>query len=359
MKKLKRMVKWIGLAVLVPLVILLGLAFKPIPVTVEPIKPSLDTAYWQMKGGYRIAYHKVPTVHPPTKAPVIYLHGGPGGYIHSSVVKTLAPVAETGRELFFYDQSGCGLSDRRARPKDTTFSSHLTDLHEIVTEHLRVPKVVVIGHSYGGKLASVFAAQHPELIERLVLSSPGEIQPVEYDPQGRPVNEVRYPVPKDLHFTAVNVDGNAKSDTEVSALPVRAMVSIALAMLLNRKFASDRELDASLNSMASKFTRHMVCDPQNVQPEEGGGGAYMRGWSNFYGGLADPRPQMRKMLAPVLVLQGQCDFIPYSDAYEYAALFPKARYQFVPNAGHILIWDQPEVYRTLIRNFLEESAETK
>ena len=69
---------------------------------------------------------------------------------------------------------------------------------------------------------------------------------------------------------------------------------------------------------------------------------------------ADPRPQMRRFPGNVLVLQGQCDFVPYAEAYEYVELFPNARYRFVAGAGHILWWEQPETYAQAIKAFLAE-----
>jgi len=60
------------------------------------------------------------------------------------------------------------------------------------------------------------------------------------------------------------------------------------------------------------------------------------------------------MTSPVLVLQGSCDYIPYSDVYEYVALFPNARYQFIPDAGHIIWWDKPDAYRQQIEQFIAE-----
>ena len=56
--------------------------------------------------------------------------------------------------------------------------------------------------------------------------------------------------------------------------------------------------------------------------------------------------------APVLVLQGQCDFVPYGDAYEYVDLFPRARYRFVEGAGHIIWWDREDEWRAEIGAFL-------
>ena len=65
-----------------------------------------------------------------------------------------------------------------------------------------------------------------------------------------------------------------------------------------------------------------------MQPEEGGGGAYSRSGANFFpDDFDDHRDAMRQAPLPVLVLQGQCDFIPYAAVYEFVDLFPNARYQ--------------------------------
>ena len=326
------------------------LLLKPIPQTVAPAKAGPDVRRWSMPGGYRIAYRKVaarPGVE--RRAPVIFLHGGPGGYVHSAVIRVLAPLAADGRDLYFYDQSGTGLSDRRARPKDTTVAGHLADL-ETIRQKIGAEKIVLVGHSFGGMLAALYAAEHPDRIDRLVLSSPGVLQPERFDADGHPLAIGRHPVPKDLHFTPPT--GYAEA-TSASRMPLRAMAAFTVAQLFDVKPVPDREMDDAINTLASGFTATMVCDPRHVKPEEGGAGAYSRVGSNFFpDDFSDRRPRMRRMPAPVLVLQGQCDFLDYADAYEYAALFPAATYRFVPGAGHILWWDRPDAYAAAIRGFL-------
>ena len=351
---LKRVFKYLGILLLIAISVITLLSFKPIPATIKPIQANADTHYWSMQGTYRIAYRKVTSQSPEKQAPVIFLHGGPGGYIHSEVIKTLSPISAGGRDFYFYDQSGTGLSDRRERPKDTTLHGHIEDLYEIITRHIKAEKVVIIGHSYGAQIATGLAVSHPELIERLVLSSPGDIDPVEYNESGQPLNLIKYPVPAKFVFRDIDPDNEARAKQDIDSMPVRAIVSLAIATMFNKKFASDQEVDNTLNTMASHFTEDMVCDPKNVKPEEGGGGMYSRTGSNFYEDSDNPRPLMPKMQAPVLVMQGSCDFIAYSDAYEYVTLFPNAHYQFIPDAGHIIWWDKPEVYRNEIRKFLTQ-----
>jgi len=353
---LKKLFKYSGILFLAIALIISFLSLKPVPATINPIKASAEVRYWKLGAGYRIAFRKIESADDGGKSPIIFLHGGPGGYIHSEVVKTLSPLARTERTVYFYDQSGTGLSDRREHPKDTTLHGHIEDLHEIITRHIQTGKVVIIGHSYGGQIAAGFAARYPELVERLVLSSPGGIEPAEFSADGKPVNEIRYPVPAALVFRNTDPDEELRAKTDIDSMPVRTIVSLMIGIVFDRKFAPDNEVDNTLNTMASRFTEHMVCDPKNVKPEEGGGGMYSRIGSNFYRDSDNPRPMMPKMTSPVLVLQGSCDYIPYGDAYEYAALFPNARYQFIPDAGHIIWWDKPDTYRQYIEQFIAEPA---
>jgi len=353
---MKRIIKYTAIVLLLMLAILTILSFKPIEATVKPIQASADTRYWTMEAGYRIAYRQFTGKDHPSLAPVIFLHGGPGGYIHSEIIKTLMPIAASGRDLYFYDQSGTGLSDRREHPKDTTLRGHIEDLHAIITRHIKTGKVVIIGHSYGGQIAAGFAARYPALVDRLILSSPGGLEPAQFNAEGQPLNDIRYPVPSNLAFRSADPNNEALAKEDIDSMPIRAIVSLAIATMFDKKFAPDREVDNTLNTMASRFTEHMVCDPKNVKPEEGGGGMYSRVGSNFYEDSDNPRPLMPKMKSPVLVLQGGCDFISYGDAYEYVALFPNARYQFIPDAGHIIWWDKPDAYRDYIQQFLEEPS---
>ena len=337
------------------ILLLLVAVFIPIKPTVDPIQPRESTRYWTMDGGYKIAYTRVSPL-AASKPPVIFLHGGPGGYIHSSVIDALSGLTDQGYEVYFYDQSGTGLSERRQRPKATSFASHVADLHEIITDLLDADQAILIGHSAGALIASHYASEYPARVAALVLGAPARIEPLLFSESGQWLNAEKYPVPEHLEFR--NTYETYREDTSVSNLPLRAIASIAIAQLFDVKLASDNELDAALNTMASGFTRNMVCDLGNVQPEEGGGGAYSRTGTNFFpDDFDDHRDKMRNSEIPVLVLHGECDFLEYAAVYEYVDLFPMARYQFVEGAGHTIWWDQPELYLSLIGEFLDRSTD--
>ena len=64
--------------------------------------------------GYRTWYRIVGEQTAPEKLPLLCLHGGPGAT--SYYLEPLAAMADTGRQVIFYDQLGCGRSDQPSDP---------------------------------------------------------------------------------------------------------------------------------------------------------------------------------------------------------------------------------------------------
>ena len=347
--RLRRALRYAGLAFALLIAVVAVLSLIPTRPKLAGIRPRASTRYWQMSGGYRIAYTRVPAASPATGAPILFLHGGPGGYIYNSTIATMGRFAALGHDVYLYDQVGSGLSDRRPRPRDYSVDGHLADLHEIVDRQLRAPRVILIGQSYGGLLSAYYLARHPGRVERAVLTSPGTLEPSIFDSDGKWVNARKYPVPPNLHFRHAP---QPEKDNFPFDLPFRGLASAVTATAFNRKLAPDTEADGMLNDFAVGYTVSVVCDARHVQPEEGGLGFYAHIWSNWYGDLADPRAALRKVQTPVLVLQGECDFIPYAGAYEYADLLPHGEYRFVPGAGHEIWWDKPEEFVSAVSEFL-------
>ena len=338
----------------IALLIFLGLSLIPLSSTVKPIQPRSSTQYWTLNDGNKVAYTKIEGDTLDQYPPVIFLHGGPGGYIHSSIIEQMEVVAQAGYDVYLYDQIGSGLSDRLAKPKDYSFYRHVRDLEEIVTVQIAAPSVILIGQSFGSLVAAHFVADHATLVEKVIFTSPGLLQPEQLDANGNLVDlEALYPVPDNLHFEE---SLEVFEETEKMLLNPRIIMTNVSAMLFNFKWASDREMDGLVNTMATRFTSGMVCDPSNVLPEEGGGGGYVHIFSNWYVGVEDPRSKLADVKVPALVLQGQCDQASYATAYEYAALL-NGEYVFIEDAGHEIWWEQPQVFTSRILDFLMKDNE--
>ncbi len=108
----------------------------------------------------------------PDSALLIVLHGGPGAdYRYLLNCKTFAT---QGYRVIFYDQRGSGLSKRH--PKDS-YSLQLMydDLSAVIAHYKTSPtqKVFLLGHSWGGMLATAYINQYPTRINGVVLAEPG------------------------------------------------------------------------------------------------------------------------------------------------------------------------------------------
>ena len=89
------------------------------------------------------------------------------GYVWSRVAPQLA---EMGYHVLTYDLLGRGWSDRPMGPQDARFfTTQLADLLEALDVE---GPVTLFGYSMGAAIASAYAAEHPDRIEKLVLVAP-------------------------------------------------------------------------------------------------------------------------------------------------------------------------------------------
>lgn len=106
--------------------------------------------------------------------PLIVLHGGPG-FPHD-YLEPLEDLA-TDRQVVFYDQLGCGNSDKTTNPAFWTVENFVQELHQII-ETLKLEKYHILGHSWGSALAVAFALTKPKGLVSLIFSDPYISTPV-------------------------------------------------------------------------------------------------------------------------------------------------------------------------------------
>ena len=94
---------------------------------------------------------------------------------HSHVWDTLASKLQHSYRVLVLDQRGHGETEWSTDYSDETM---LNDV-EAFTLALGLKKFVLLGHSMGGSIAYVFAARHPNLVERLILLESGPPLPGE------------------------------------------------------------------------------------------------------------------------------------------------------------------------------------
>jgi proline iminopeptidase len=105
---------------------------------------------------------------------VVVLHGGPGAH-HDYLLPQYDRLAE-GRTLLYYDQRGGG---RSPVPRDVAvgWREHVADL-EALRDHWQLDRLTLLGYSWGGLLAVLYALEHPDRVARLALVSAAPVTAV-------------------------------------------------------------------------------------------------------------------------------------------------------------------------------------
>jgi len=124
--------------------------------------------YWECSGN-------------PDGAPVVFIHGGPGGGTTPGHRRMFDPAAY---RIILMDQRGCGRStphvaDGADLSVNTTW--HLVADLERLREHLGVDRWLVFGGSWGSTLALAYAQEHADRVRGLVLRGIFLCRPSEID----------------------------------------------------------------------------------------------------------------------------------------------------------------------------------
>ena len=108
----------------------------------------------------------------PDSAIIINLHGGPGGDYR--YMQKASQFASQGYFVVFYDQRGCGLSERHNKSV-YSIQIMLDDLTAVINHYRRSPsqKVFLLCHSWGAMLATAYIDKYPARISGAILAEPG------------------------------------------------------------------------------------------------------------------------------------------------------------------------------------------
>ena len=128
-----------------------------------PLPPSTET-FIPVPGG-RVYCRTIPG---PDATPLIIVHGGPG-ISHRQLLPLEALSAD--RPIIFYDQLGCGKSDRPDDPRLWHIDRFVDELSQ-VRNSLAPGPVHVLGYSFGSMVVVDYALRKPVDIRSLILQSP-------------------------------------------------------------------------------------------------------------------------------------------------------------------------------------------
>lgn len=288
--------------------------------TVEPF----DQGYLDVGSGHAIYFEQVGR---PDGAPIVFLHGGPGGGGDTNARRFFDP---SRHRVVLFDQRGCGRSKPLASLEDNTTWDLVADI-ERIREHLDIPRWLVFGGSWGSTLALSYAQTHPEPCSGLVL---------------RGIFLLRR---SELHWFyqhgASEIFPDRWSDF-VQAVDVseRSELMAAYHRGLNSGDSAIESRLARSWSLWEGATSSLLADPdrEDAFTADEFSLALAKIETHYFvnGGFFDAEDQLltgieRIRHIPAVIVQGRYDVVcPPVTAFDLARAWPEADFRLVPDAGH-------------------------
>jgi proline iminopeptidase len=251
--------------------------------------------------------------------PAVALHGGPGAD-HGYLLPGFDTLADR-RELVYYDQRGGGRSPV-ARDVPVGWQEHVADL-EALREVWGLERLVLLGYSWGGLLAQLYATEHPDRVERLALVSPAPSWRAAREEFERRFAERSLAPALEQERRALRESGLRERDPKAYE---RRLFELAVVPYFYDP-AKVRELTAF---------RVVGRTQQEV-------------WRSL--GDYDLRPALRGLRIPAFVLHGRDDPIPIEASRETAVALD-AEFHALDRCGHCPHVERLDEFRRLVDAFL-------
>ena len=251
--------------------------------------------------------------------PVVVLHGGPGAH-HDYLLPGFDRLA-TGRTLIYYDQRGGG---RSAVPRDVPvgWREQVADL-EALRQLWGLEQLALVGYSWGGLLALLYALEHPDRVSHLALVSPAPC------------------------WQAARAEFESRFAARSAAPRIAAMRAELAASGLK-----DRDPEAYRRRLFELSVAGYFHDPGKVgdlTPFRVTGRTQQDVWESL--GDFDLRPRLGSLRVPAIVLHGDDDPIPAESA-ETLARGLGAPFHLLPDCGHVPQVEALERFTELLDGFL-------
>ncbi|MBI9103193.1 MAG: alpha/beta hydrolase [Spirochaetales bacterium] len=312
-----------------------------------PKQKTENEGFWQVDDSTTL-YHF--SQGDPDGTPVLLLHGGPA----APFSKPWPGLSEIdGYKFHYYHQRGSGEStipferfETNNFPQnvkaldDRLGMARLIEDVEKIRRILDTEKIILIGHSFGGFIATLYAIEFPERVQKMILIEPADM----------------------LSFPPSH--GGMEQIKEWLTDEQKAEYEAYMKEYFNyRNFFKKSESElAELNSGYGKYYFQALenhfpgasSHPEEIESRTKNGG--FAGHAPFFslGRKYDHRELLHSVRAPVLVLHGKMDLFGPETGLEYVEYLPNGVYNEMENSSHFPFYEEPEEFSRLIELFLNK-----
>jgi proline iminopeptidase len=251
--------------------------------------------------------------------PSVVLHGGPGAH-HDYLLPGFDALARD-RELIYYDQRGGG---RSPVPRETSvgWKEQVADLEEL-RQQWGLEQLTLVGYSWGGLLALLYATEFPQRAPRLALVSPAPA------------------------WIEARREFESRFETRNLAPAIqRQRVALRESGLRER---NPTEYTQRLFELSVAPYFHDPTRARDLTPFRVTGRTQQEVWASL--GNYDLRPAIARLNVAAIVLQGDDDPIPLGASQELARLL-RGKFHLLPRSGHVPYVEANEEFVKLLDEFL-------
>ena len=269
--------------------------------------------------GLDFAVYSSPAV--PDALPLLCINGGLH-FGHDVLWPALAPLA-TKRQLIFFDQRGRGRSQQPPGVRSSKIEHDAGD-GPAIRRVMGIEKWNVLGHSWGGGIAMLSAAQDQDAVAKLVLvdavgPTSEWLSRLHSGAVGRLTGQKREILEK-LDPARLHTDDIAAHAEYTSALYPAWFADREFASI----FSSPRANSSTGAAVAARLRREGY------------------DWTEV----------IRTIRTPTLIVHGSEDLLDPDVASELSTLIEGSRVEMIPHAGHMPFWESPEEFFSLVEQFL-------
>jgi proline iminopeptidase len=299
---------------------------------VKPVDSFTDGKYVNVNGA------KLWVVTVGEGDPIIFIPGGPGG-AHPGL-RSFDKLAENHHQLIYFDAFGRGKSDTAKKVTEYTLARDIDDI-EALRKALKLDKVSVLGHSYGGVVAQGYALKYPEHLSHLLLANTFHsfIMWQENDDNSNREIRVNYPEVWE-ELMKIREQGAISSDEKHQEIYGKVPYGFLYAYNPDKFVRSGGQRKPYPNPNNTKLYYQMV----------GKDGDFIVG-SDI--GSFDYCKELKNLKMPVLILAGRFDRVatPWQ-MVKYKQYCPQAQFVMFEKSGHNPQIEEPEKEFEVINSFL-------
>jgi len=257
--------------------------------------------------------------------PILIINGGPG--LNSDGFVDLAKTLSACNQTIIYDQRATGRSTMQKIDATTITMKLMIDDVENLRKQLKIGRWIILGHSFGGMLASYYATIHPDKIISIILSSSGGIDLDLLSYVSKNINARLSPDQLDsANYWSQKIAGG---DTSYLAQWQRAK-ALANAYVYNKKYAP--QIAERLTHSNLRINTLIWQDMQNIH-------------FNCATGLST-------FTRPVLIIQGRQDIIEERTSQKANKILKNSKLVILDHCVHYGWLDNRDKYLSEVEKFI-------